>query len=164
MYRNTALQRLATVYGWLISAGSNLQSLFLLWMRLTWGHQFMWAGLNKLNHIEQTIQYFTSLNIIFPEFHAYLVGYSELIGGACMFVGFASRLVSIPLICMMVGALATAHAPMLADFKFISDPSTLVLEAPYPFLITALLIFIFGPGKISLDAWIKRWVEKQPTY
>lgn len=164
MYRNTALQRLATIYGWVISSGSNLQSLFLLWMRLTWGHQFILAGLNKLGNIQETIEYFTSINIIYPEFHAYLVGYGEVICGALLLVGLASRLVSIPLIVMMVTALSTAHAHKLSDFKFIVDPSLLVGEAPYPFLITALLIFIFGPGRISIDAWIKRWVNKQPTY
>jgi uncharacterized membrane protein YphA (DoxX/SURF4 family) len=39
-----------------------------------------------------------------------------------------------------------------------------VSQNPYPFLITTLLVFIFGPGRISLDAWIKRWVSHQPRY
>lgn len=164
MYTNDTLQRLATIYGWIISSGSNLQSLLLLWLRLTWGHQFILAGLAKLSDIEQTTKYFTSLSIVYPEFLAYVVGSSELFFGGLLFIGLASRLASIPLITIMIVALGTAHAAMLANFQFITDPSRLVGEAPYPFLITALLIFIFGPGRISIDALIHRWVSKQPTY
>jgi putative oxidoreductase len=164
IYKNPTLQLLSTAYGWIISAGSNLQSLFLLWMRLTWGHQFILTGHSKLTHIAETIQYFTSLNIIFPEFHAYLVGYLELIGGGLLILGLTSRLIAIPLAAITIAALSTAHAHMLSDFRFITHPSSLVMEAPYPFLITSLLMLIFGPGRISLDAWIKHWVSKQPAY
>jgi len=164
MFRNPILQSLSTMYGWVISLGSNLQSLFLLWMRLTWGHQFVMTGINKLSNIDETIHFFTSLQITAPQFHAYFVGYTELICGGLLIVGLASRLAAIPLIFIMFTALGTAHGPVLAHFKFITEPSSLVHEAPYPFLITSLLILIFGPGRVSIDAWIKRWVNRQPTY
>jgi putative oxidoreductase len=164
MYRNATLHRLATMYGWVISLGSNLQSLFLLWMRITWGHQFVLTGLKKLTNIDETIHFFTSLNIANAQFHAYLVGYTELICGGLLILGLASRLAAIPLVIIMITALTTAHAAVFSHFHFITDPSSLVSEAPYPFLITTLMILIFGPGRISVDAWIKRWVKKQPTY
>jgi len=164
MFINPTLQRLATMYGWVISFGSNLQSLFLLWMRLTWGHQFILAGISKLSKIDETIHFFTSLNIAYPEFHAYLVGYTEIIGGSLLILGLASRLASIPLILIMIAALSTAHSHVFAHFEFLTDPSSLVNEAPYAFLITTLMILAFGPGRVSIDAWIKRWVTKQATY
>jgi putative oxidoreductase len=163
-YKNETLQSAVTVYGWILSMGTNLQSLFLLWMRLTWGHQLVLAGINKLLNMDQTIQFFNSIHIIYPTFHAFLVAYIEIIGGLCIILGFASRLVAVPLSIIMIAALSTAHAGPIANFKFISDPSTLVNQAPYPFLITALLMLVFGPGRVSVDAWIERWVHKQPTY
>jgi len=32
---------------------------------------------------------------------------------------------------------------------------------PFPFLLSAAIILIFGPGKISLDAAIAKWVGKK---
>ena len=164
MFVNPILQRLVTMYGWVLSLGSNIQSLFLLWMRLTWGHQFMLAGFSKLSNLDETTTFFTSLNIAYAQFNVYLVGYTELIGGALLILGLASRLVSIPLILIMLTALNTAHAHIFNHFEFITHPSRLVNEAPYAFLITTIMILAFGPGRVSIDAWIKRWVTKQPTY
>jgi putative oxidoreductase len=165
MFKNRYLHFTAKLYGYFISAGENLQSLFLLWMRMTWGHQFMLTGSGKLANIEKVIQYFTSLGLPYPDFQAHLVGYIELIGGILMLVGFCSRIVGVVLAFTMIVALSSAeHASMLSEFRFIFEPSTLVGEAPYPFLITSLLLFFFGPGRLSIDAWIKRWVDKQPKY
>lgn len=164
MYQDPTLNRLVNCYGMIQALGSNLQSLFLLWMRLTWGHQFILIGLTKINHIPETVAFFHSHHISHPEFYAYLVGYTELIGGALLFMGLLSRLVAIPLTIVMIAALSYAHSSVFTHFNFIVDPSSLVHEAPYPFLITCILILCFGPGRISVDAWIERWVSRQPTY
>ena len=37
-----------------------------------------------------------------------------------------------------------------------SDPDKFVAAAPFPFLLTALLVLAFGPGALSIDALIKR--------
>lgn len=164
MYQNRLLNIFSILYGWIIRLGSNLQSIFLFWMRLTWGHQFFLAGLKKFHNIPGTIDFFQSIHILHPEFTAYLVASIELIGGLLLILGFASRLVSIPLAIIMLTALKTAHWGDLSGFKIVLDPRSLVIQAPYPFLITSLLVFLFGPGRISIDAWIKRWAEKQPKY
>ncbi len=165
MFKNRYIHLIAKLYGYFISAGNNLQSLFLLWMRMTWGHQFMLTGSEKLANIEKVTQYFTSLGLLYPQFQAYLVGYIELIGGILLFVGLSSRIAGIVLASTMILALSSAeHASVLSEFRFIFEPSALVGEAPYPFLITSLLLFFFGPGRISIDAWIKRWADRQPKY
>ncbi|HSX25836.1 MAG TPA: DoxX family protein [Chlamydiales bacterium] len=161
---NPFLHRMELFYGFFIKIGSNLQSLFLLYMRLTWGHQFLLAGTTKLGNIDPVIQFFTSLNFVHPDILAYLIGTTEAVCGTLLILGFASRIAAIPLIITMLIALFTAHASKLANFQFILNPHTLVQEQPYPYLITAILVFIFGPGRVSLDAWIKRWVQKQPRY
>lgn len=164
MLENRFLYWMDKIYGFFIKIGSNLQSLFLLYMRATWGHQFLLLGVDKLKDISKVVDLFKTLGIPHPEFHAYLVGFFESIGGILLIVGFASRLISIPLSFILITALSTAHAEGISAFKWILDPQSLVLQDPYPFLITTLLVFIFGPGRISIDAWIRRWVNHQPKY
>jgi putative oxidoreductase len=133
-------------------------------MRLTWGHQFILTSLNKLGRVEQIAEFFATLQFSHPLFLAYFVGYIELIGGFCLCVGFASRLAALPLAIIMLTALNTAHHSSISHFRFLFEPLHLVAQTPYPFLITALLVFFFGPGKISIDGWLKRWSENQPKY
>lgn len=164
MLANPFLYWVDKFYGLFIKAGSNLQSIFLLYMRATWGHQLLLTGVDKLKDIPGTVKIFTTLNIPSPLFHAYEVGIVEAVGGILFMIGFASRITAIPLIILMLTALSTAHAEALKNLNFVADPHTLVIQAPYPFLITAILVLLFGPGRISLDAWIKRWVNHQPKY
>ncbi len=164
MLRSPFLHWIDILYSFIIKIGSNLQSLFLLYMRVVWGHQFFITGLGKLENIQKVVDFFTSLNIPFPLFNAYLVGTIEMVGGFLLFIGFASRLTAIPLIIIMLTALSTAHVPEISNFRFLLEPLSLVKQTPYPFLITCILVFVFGPGRVSIDAWLKRWVERQPRY
>lgn len=163
-FSSPLLHAIDVIYSFVIKIGNNLQSLLLLYMRITWGHQAANHGYDKLEEIEKTIQFFASLNIAHPAFNAYLVGWVELLCGLCLVFGLASRLAALPLIIVMLTALGTAHAPDISDFRFLLQPLLLVQQAPYPFLITALLVFIFGPGRISIDAWLKRWAQRRPKY
>jgi len=125
----------------------------------------MITGSAKLADISKTIQYFTSLGLSAPTFKAYLAGYIELIGGLFMILGFCSRPTGFILSLLMIMALSSpAHISIFREFHFVIEPALLVREAPYAFLITSLLLFIFGPGRISIDAWIKRWADRQPKY
>lgn len=164
MYKNSFINACDRVYRILIKAGAHLQSILLLYMRLTWGHQFFLAGVGKLQAIPHVAAFFASLHLPAPLFHAYTVAWLQTVGGFMLFIGLGARLVSIPLAIVMLVALSTAHAPDLSEFRFLFEPLQLVRQAPYPFLITSLLVLCFGPGRISVDAWIKRWASKQPTY
>lgn len=164
MFENKHLHRIDRIYSFFMKIGNNLQSLFLLYMRLIWGHQFFLTGVAKFNHIDVVIQFFANLHIKAPALTAYSVAFFETVCGFCLFFGFASRIVTVPLIIIMTSALSIAHQEAFMHLRFLLDPSFLVREAPYPFLIAALLVFIFGPGRISIDAWIKRWASKLPKY
>lgn len=164
MFINPHLHRIDRLYQFFIKIGSNVQSLFLFYMRVTWGHQFFLIGLKKLYGIQETAHFFSSLHIPHPFFHAYLVGWTETLCGLCIFLGFASRIAAIPLIIITLTALSLAHSSDISNFQFLLDPLSLVKQPPYPFLITAILMFCFGPGRISIDAWIKRWASQKPTY
>jgi putative oxidoreductase len=164
MLTNPLLHWLEKLYGILIKIGSNLQSLFLLYMRLTWGHQLFLTGMDQLKEIGAFAALLAKFHYPAPSFHAHEIAILELVGGFLLFIGFFSRLIAIPLILLFLTTLSTIHADALASFRFVAEPMTLVLQRPYPFLITSLLVFIFGPGRLSFDAWIKRWLSKQPRY
>jgi putative oxidoreductase len=42
-----------------------------------------------------------------------------------------------------------------------SDPDKFVQAAPFPFLLTALIVLAFGPGLFSVDALLKRVIERK---
>lgn len=154
------LQMSALFYQFIIKMGNSLQTIFLLYMRLTWGFLIFLIGMHKVQNMEQTIQFFSDFNIHYPSFHAHLVAWFEILCGALFILGLASRLIAIPLIVIMITALSTAHSADLSQFQFLKDPTSLVNQPPYPYLVTAILMFIFGPGKISFDAWIKRKIQQ----
>ena len=139
-------------YQKLISAGKALQQLFLLVIRLVWGWQFVLAGLGKWMKIASVADFFATLKIPFPLVSASLVASVEACGGLLLILRLFSRLISLPLAFTMIMALVTVHTDILA---FFTDPTTLFSYSPFTFLMAALIIFIFGPGRFSLDSLFK---------
>jgi len=43
---------------------------------------------------------------------------------------------------------------------FFSDPGKFYNADPFIFLFVGLLVLIFGPGKLSLDTLLRRWMGK----
>ena len=115
--------------------------------------------------MDQAIHYFASLGISHPDFQAHLVVWVEIVGGILLVLGLASRLACIPLIIAMISALSITNS--LAPFgslQNIFNPAALVREEPFPFLVAVIIIFIFGPGRVSLDGWIKRRSQHWKSY
>lgn len=139
----------------LVHIGSVLHSYFLLAVRLLWGFEFFQTGKGKLMHISDITHYFASLNIPWPKFSAYLTGATELIGGICLILGLGSRLVSLPLMVVMVTAYITTDREALLNF--FENQTPVLTAAPATFLIALLVIFIFGPGRFSIDRLIENY-------
>lgn len=153
---------LKNFYGLLISIGDNCQSFLLLVIRLFWGFSFFWTGFGKLQDIGPFEEALTSLGFPFPLINAYAAASVECIGGACLFLGLGSRLAAIPLAVTMIVAFATAHlAAILADP---TDPLIVLQQAPFTFLFASILIFVFGPGKASLDYFLEKIFKKDESY
>jgi putative oxidoreductase len=143
-------------YRWVIQGGTLLRSPLLLLIRLCWGIQFFQTGLGKLMHIQKVIDFFTSIPIVFPAFNAYLVGCTEMIGGALLTIGLASRLISIPLAFTLVVAYLTTEQDALKKLFTFSDINPFLNADPFLFLFACLIVIAFGPGLFSVDYLIER--------
>ena len=127
-----------------------LQSPLLLVIRLYWGWSFAQTGWGKLTHLERTAGYFESLEIPLPKVNALMAGATECFGGALLALGLFARPASIPLIFTMLVAYWTADQEALKAITNDSDKFT--GATPFLFLLAALIVLAFGPGKLSLDA------------
>ena len=142
---------LATLGGW-------LQPVLLLLVRGWWGWSFFLTGKGKLMNLDGTTAFFTDLGIPMPKLNAILAGSTECFGGLLLLLGLGSRLVSVPLIFTMLVAYATADKEAL--HAILSDPDKFTGATPFLFLLACVIVFAFGPGKISLDALLFRKTAK----
>jgi len=152
------MQILEKYYRLLIRAASSLESPFLLAVRLYWGWQFIETGWGKVTGISNVIAFFTQLGIPAPALTAYFVALLEFGGGVLLILGLGSRLIALPLVVNMLVAYITADREAL--FSIFSSPDKFTGAAPYTFLMASLVVLIFGPGKLSLDALFARGIGK----
>ncbi len=82
-------------------------------MRLFLVPVFWMAGMNKFNHMADTITWFGNaqwgLGLPFPTLLAYLATYAELAGAICLAAGFLTRWICIPLLITMGVAIFSVH-------------------------------------------------------
>lgn len=136
----------------LATVGGYLQPVLLLILRGWWGWSFFLTGKGKLLNLEKPTAFFAELGIPAPKLNAILAGSVECFGGLLLLLGLCSRPAAFALAFTMGVAYCTAHRPQLLGlFK---DPDGFTEATPFLFLLTALLVFAFGPGKLSLDALI----------
>ena len=142
------------LYEWYVRLISKLQSPFLLIIRLYWGWQFFGTGKGKLMNLDRTAGFFANLHIPMPKLNALLAGSTECFGGLLLLLGLGSRIITVPLIFTMVIAYLTADFDKVQNI--FTKPDDFVSAAEFQFLLTALIVWIFGPGVFSLDAIIAR--------
>jgi putative oxidoreductase len=146
------------LHDWFVKSTSSLQSPFLLVVRLYWGWQISQNGWAKLHNIPHVTEFFASLGLPAPGPSAIFVSLTELVVGILLAVGLLSRIAALALTIDMTVAYITADR--IALLSFFSDPDKFYNADPYTFLFAALLILIFGPGKLSVDTLVKRLVRK----
>jgi putative oxidoreductase len=153
---NPLLVGTAYLYDLLVFVGNHLQSPLLLFMRIVFGWQLMQGGWGKLMNIDKPIGYFKDLGIPFPVENAWLVGFTETFGGLFLILGLLSRLTSIPLTINFIVAYITTEQDGLKDLLSF-DTDKFCADTAFPYLATAVVVLIFGPGAFSIDYLIARW-------
>lgn len=115
-------------------------------LRLSLGAVFVASGWGKLHSLDKVTEFFGTLGIPFPGFHATLASIIELVGGVLIALGLFTRLATVPLMITMAVAILTARRPdidgVLTFLGFI--------EVTY--FAGFLWLLVAGPGKASLDA------------
>jgi putative oxidoreductase len=151
-------EKIVNSYNFYTNALSYFSSPLLLGLRLFWGWQFFITGRGKLMNLDQTAEFFSSLNIPMPKLNAMMAGSVECFGGLLLMLGLGSRLISIPLASTMVVAYLTAHIEEVKNIY--ADPDAFIKADPFLFLLTSLIILIFGAGFFSVDNLIGKFFSK----
>ena len=137
------------------------QDLMLLGLRLYVGWQFFNAGLLKLGSWDNTVFLFQhEYKVPFlPPYPAAVLGtIGELVFPALIFAGLFSRLSAFGLQAVNVMAVV-AYAHVIFNPEF----STGAAADHYLWGLMILVIMLFGPGKISADAWLSH-VRKRRSH
>jgi putative oxidoreductase len=142
------------VYELLIAGASSLKSPFLLFVRLYWGWQMLVSGRAHLSDVPAMVERFQEWGVPFPTFNVYLSGLTECVCGLLLIVGFASRLITIPLIVNFCVAYLTASREVLLNV--FNDPDAFVSDPAFLFLLASVIVFISGPGAFSVDALLEK--------
>ncbi len=129
----------------------------LVLARLSVGLLFLSTGWGKVHDIPKVTGFFRELHIPAPGLNAVVVAYSELICGSLLVVGLCTRLATVPLIVSMIVAILTAK---LADIHGVFD---LVGADEFTYLCMLVVLFVMGPGKVSIDRFISQRLEEHAS-
>ena len=160
---NTFVSTAASVYDRFVSILDKLQCALLLAIRLYWGFQFAQDGYGKLTHLSRVAEFFASLNMPAPAATALFVALVEFVGGILFALGLGTRLVSLVLFVNMTVAYLSVPDDRVNFSHILSNPSDFYNATPYTYWFAALVILIFGPGRIALDTLLRRSFERGQT-
>lgn len=106
---------LVSLYQKLLNMSRYFEGLAPLALRIYLAPVLMQAGYNKLAHFEDTVAWFANpdwgLGLPMPALMAGLAAGTEFFGAILLLLGFATRLISIPLMVTMLVAALTVHWP-----------------------------------------------------
>lgn len=134
-----------------ILSSDNSKSTLII--RLMVGTVFLSEGIQKfLFPAVRGVGRFEKTGLPSPEILGSLVGSFEIICGVFILLGFLTRLASVPLIVIMLTAMATTKAEIFADsglWEMLHASRT-----DWSMLLGSIFLFIKGGGRFSIDWFI----------
>lgn len=124
------------------------KSLSLLFARLVVAYGFYEPAMMKWSDMSSVAQWFGSLGIPFPTVNAYMAATTEITGVVLLTLGLLTRLISIPMIVIMIVAIFTVHI----NNGFSAGNNG--FEIPLYYMIFLLIFLSHGAGKFSIDRLI----------
>ncbi len=129
-----------------------LRDLPPLLFRLVLSYGFFEPATKKLGNIDAISQWFASMNYPFPTLNAYLSGITEFSGSILLLLGLGTRIISLPLMFVMLVAIFTVHI----GNGFAAGNNG--FEIPFYYLLMLFSLVISGAGKFSVDHLLdKKW-------
>jgi len=126
------------------------QSVSLLFLRLILAYGFYEPATMKWSDISSVAEWFGSMGYPLPTLQAYLAASTEGLGVLLLTLGLATRLISIPLIIVMIVAIVTVHLPN----GFSSGDNG--FEIPLYYMLMLFVLVTHGAGKFSVDYFLSR--------
>jgi len=136
---------LQTIHKFIKDILVNFQSLSLLLARFAVAYGFLDPAMKKWADIDAIAGWFGSMGIPFPTLNAYMAASTEALGVVLLTLGLFTRLISVPLMVVMVVAIVTVH---LAHGFSAGDNG---FEIPLYYLLFLFIFMSHGAGKFSLD-------------
>lgn len=148
----------ARVLGLGLQAAGLVSFLAPLLTRLVIGLAFFQTGRGKLENFENTVAFFGELGIPLPELNAAFVSRLEYYGGLLLIAGLATRLTAALLGSTMIVALMTADKANFLKALEAGSEIGLTDVTPVVYGLFLLWLMLQGPGLLSLDALVARWL------
>ena len=126
-----------------------------LLFRIVLAYGFYGPATMKLKNFNGIVEWFTSMGMPLPKLNALLATGTETAGFILIFLGLATRIISIPLMVVMVVAITTVH--LGNGFEAGNNG----FEIPIYYMLMLFSLLIIGPGKFSLDALIKKYYNNK---
>ncbi len=136
---------LQTLHKFIKDILTHFQSVSLLLARLAVAYGFLEPALMKWKDIDGIATWFGTMGIPFPTLNAYMSATTEILGVVLLTLGLFTRLISIPLIVVMIVAITTVH---LAHGFSAGDNG---FEIPLYYMLFLFIFTAHGAGKYSLD-------------
>lgn len=127
----------------------------LLVGRVFLGWLFLALGYGRLGNIPGSTVYFTNLGMSPAEIWVWLAGCADVVLGAALILGIATRYAALASFFWMLASIAIAH-------RYWTYPASAQVEQYYSFLKNiaimggALYAFVIGAGRYSLDAMLAK--------
>lgn len=143
----------------------------MLGLRVILGWEFFESGLEKFrgeNWFADIADKFPfPFNVVPTDISWQIATWSELIGGVALVIGLGTRFFSASLVILTIVAIASVHWPAdgasvgeLLQGYVITDQGHGNFKLPVIFLAMLLPLILSGPGRLSLDALIRRSITR----
>jgi putative oxidoreductase len=145
---------ISILYDWSRAVASHLAWAGPLAVRIVVGWVFLWTGWQKLQFLPRMIENFREWGIPAPEILTPFVSGMEFVGGLLLLVGLLTRFVSVPMMIIMVVAIAAAK------WEEVDSLQTLLGFEEVSYFVMFAWLGIAGPGPVSLDHFVLKALRK----
>jgi putative oxidoreductase len=161
---------MSKLFDWLFNPYTEGYSAIIL-IRLFAGLTFVGEGILKFIFPSMGVMRFTLLGFPLPELTAYSIGVLEIVGGICLLLGLFNNLFALLFAGEMLVAFFSTKIAMYLGTSPLPLPPVppkigfwaVVHESrdDYTLFFAMIFLLIVGPGKLSLDYYLKHRVSKK---